>query len=135
MIVLLFVHLQAACIAVTILLHYFFLAAFCWMLCEGIIIYLLLVKVFYNGFFKSMLFFSAMGWGMNEDSYCAQYYVIVKMYIQCNGDITLTYSSYVHTFMTTTTTHVAIIQCYIRYVATTIWSISQQIQTRCNTQG
>ena len=28
--------LQAACNAVAFILHYFFLSAFCWMLCEGI---------------------------------------------------------------------------------------------------
>ena len=48
---------------VTVLLHYFFLAAFCWMLCEGIMIYILLVKVFYNGFFKQLPFHMAIGWG------------------------------------------------------------------------
>ena len=29
-----------------LLLHYLFLSAFCWMLCEGILLYLLLVVVF-----------------------------------------------------------------------------------------
>ena len=29
-----------------LLLHYLFLSAFCWMLCEGIVLYLLLVVVF-----------------------------------------------------------------------------------------
>ena len=52
------------------------------MLCERIIIYLLLVKVFYNGFFKSMLFFAAMGWGM--DKYCYMYTIYVLHII---GDI------------------------------------------------
>ncbi|XP_065911525.1 adhesion G protein-coupled receptor L3-like [Dysidea avara] len=55
---------KAGCISVTVLLHYFFIAAFCWMLCEGIIIYILLVKVFYNGFFKKLPFYIVLGWGM-----------------------------------------------------------------------
>ncbi|XP_065911567.1 cadherin EGF LAG seven-pass G-type receptor 1-like isoform X2 [Dysidea avara] len=55
---------KVGCISVTILLHYFFLAAFCWMLCEGIMIYILLVKVFYNGFFKQLPFHIAIGWGL-----------------------------------------------------------------------
>ncbi|XP_065897877.1 adhesion G protein-coupled receptor L4-like [Dysidea avara] len=55
---------KVACIVVTVLLHYFFLAAFCWMLCEGIIIYVLLAQVFYDGFFKRLRFYSMIGWGM-----------------------------------------------------------------------
>ncbi|XP_065911483.1 adhesion G-protein coupled receptor D1-like [Dysidea avara] len=56
--------IQAACIMVTVLLHYFFLATFSWMLCEGIIIYVLLVKVFYEGFFKKLTFHFLVGWGL-----------------------------------------------------------------------
>ena len=37
---------QILCTVVAALLHYFFLCAFCWMLCEGIMLYLLLVVVF-----------------------------------------------------------------------------------------
>ena len=59
------VYIQVACIVVTVLLHYFFLAAFCWMLCEGIIIYVLLAQVFYDGFFKRLRFYSMIGWGMH----------------------------------------------------------------------
>ncbi|XP_065911491.1 adhesion G-protein coupled receptor D1-like isoform X1 [Dysidea avara] len=55
---------RAACIVVTVLLHYFFLATFSWMLCEGIIIYVLLVKVFYKGFFKRLPFYFLVGWGL-----------------------------------------------------------------------
>ena len=39
------------------------MAAFCWMLCEGIIIFILLYFIFYNGFFKSKKFFFLVGWG------------------------------------------------------------------------
>lgn len=37
---------QGGCLFVALLLHYLFLSAFCWMLCEGIMLYLLLVVVF-----------------------------------------------------------------------------------------
>ena len=37
---------QILCTVVAALLHYFFLCVFCWMLCEGIMLYLLLVVVF-----------------------------------------------------------------------------------------
>ena len=33
--------LQWLCTTVAALLHYFFLAVFCWMLCEGVMLYLL----------------------------------------------------------------------------------------------
>jgi len=46
-----------------ILLHYFFLAAFSWMLCEGILMFVMLNFVFYEGFFKSRKFFLLLGWG------------------------------------------------------------------------
>ncbi|XP_065911452.1 adhesion G protein-coupled receptor L4-like isoform X3 [Dysidea avara] len=55
---------RAACILVTVLLHYFFLATFSWMLCEGILIYVLLAKVFYEGFFKRLPFYYLVGWGL-----------------------------------------------------------------------
>ena len=38
--------LQGACVAVAALLQYFLMAAFCWMLVEGIYLYLLVVKVY-----------------------------------------------------------------------------------------
>ena len=40
--------LQVACAFVAALLHYLFLSAFCWMLCEGIMLYLLLHIVLSN---------------------------------------------------------------------------------------
>ena len=53
---------QGACIFVAVLLQYFFTSAFCWMLCEGIILYMLLVIVF-NSRLNRRLFFVALGWG------------------------------------------------------------------------
>ena len=38
--------LQAACVAVAALMQYFLMASFCWMLVEGIYIYLFVVKVY-----------------------------------------------------------------------------------------
>ena len=46
-----------------VLLHYFFMALFSWMLCEGILLLVLLYFVFYKGFFKSWKFFAIIGWG------------------------------------------------------------------------
>ena len=44
------------------LLHYFFLAGFCWMLCEGIMLYLMLVVVF-SRLSRKWWFFFILGWG------------------------------------------------------------------------
>ncbi len=45
-----------------VLLHYFFLSAFCWMLCEGVMLYLLLVVVF-SQVAKKWWFFLLLGYG------------------------------------------------------------------------
>jgi hypothetical protein len=37
---------QDACSAVAVVLHYLFLVSFMWMLMEGVILYIVLVKVF-----------------------------------------------------------------------------------------
>ncbi|XP_065914929.1 adhesion G protein-coupled receptor L3-like [Dysidea avara] len=55
---------EVACTIVTVLLHYFFLAVFCWMLCEGIMILVMFVKVIYHGVFQHMIFFLLLGWGL-----------------------------------------------------------------------
>ena len=41
---------------VAILLHYFFLAAFVWMLCEGIFVFIYFNYIFYTGFFAKKYF-------------------------------------------------------------------------------
>ena len=38
--------LQAVCSAIAVLLHYLFLVVFMWMLMEGVVLYVALVKVF-----------------------------------------------------------------------------------------
>ena len=54
--------LQIACGFVAALLHYFFLAAFSWMMCEGICLYLMLVKVFGANKKKWLLMYTILGW-------------------------------------------------------------------------
>ena len=53
--------LQIACQVVTAFLHYLFLAVFCWMLCEGVMLYLMLVVVF-SSLSKKWWFFMLLGW-------------------------------------------------------------------------
>ena len=54
--------LQVACQVVTAVLHYLFLAVFCWMLSEGVMLYLMLVVVF-STLAKKWWFFMILGWG------------------------------------------------------------------------
>ena len=55
--------LQVACSIVAALLHYFFLSAFSWMLCEGVMMYMLLVKVFGVHDKKWRIMYCLVGWG------------------------------------------------------------------------
>ncbi len=55
-------HLQGACVFVAALLHYLFTTVFFWMLCEGIMLYLMLVLVF-NQISKKWWIFLIIGWG------------------------------------------------------------------------
>ena len=48
---------------VTALLHYFLLALFSWMLCEGVLHYILLVKVLGGGAEDKVKYFYLFGWG------------------------------------------------------------------------
>ena len=75
--------IQGACIFVAVMLQYFFTSAFCWMLCEGVILYLMLVVVFSNRF-NNRLFFFALGWGMNTTIPLSC--VMVRFYRSCNTD-------------------------------------------------
>ena len=54
--------LQAVCVTVAVLMQYFLMAAFCWMLVEGIYLYLFVVKV-YNINTK-MHMYHVMSWGI-----------------------------------------------------------------------
>ncbi|XP_065905683.1 latrophilin-like protein LAT-2 isoform X2 [Dysidea avara] len=53
---------RTSCIIVAVLLQYFFISAFCWMLCEGVILYMMLVTVFDNKLNRRRFFF-ILGWG------------------------------------------------------------------------
>ena len=66
------VYLQWLCTTVAVLLHYFFLAVFCWMLCEGVMLYLMMVVVF-SRLSKRRWFFLLLGCGklyINVGLYC-----------------------------------------------------------------
>ena len=54
---------QVGCKVVAVLLQYLFTAVFSWMLCEGIVQYFLLVKVFNTGLGERKLFYLVVGWG------------------------------------------------------------------------
>ena len=56
--------LQGACVAAAALMQYFFMVAFCWMLVEGIYLYLFVVKV-YNVSHK-MTVYHVMSWGKDN---------------------------------------------------------------------
>ena len=54
--------MQAICITAAVLTQYFVMAAFCWMLVEGIYFYLLIVKV-YN-ISNRLIVYHVMAWGI-----------------------------------------------------------------------
>ncbi len=54
---------QNFCKAVAALLHFFVLSAFGWMLCEGILLYILLIRVFDGVRGKHWKIFNFIGWG------------------------------------------------------------------------
>jgi len=54
---------KLGCTVLAALLHYFLLALFCWMLCEGVLLYFLLVKVFGGGAEDKVKYFYLFGWG------------------------------------------------------------------------
>ena len=57
-----FFFLQAICITAAVFTQYFLMAAFCWMLVEGIYFYLLIVKV-YN-ISNRLIVYHIMAWGI-----------------------------------------------------------------------
>ena len=58
----LYVSVQTACVIVAVIMQYLLMAAFCWMLVEGIYLYLFVVKV-YNINTK-MHMYHVMSWGI-----------------------------------------------------------------------
>ena len=53
---------QWLCATVAALLHYLFLCVFCWLLAEGIMLYVLVVKV--STTFDKWYYFLPLGWDM-----------------------------------------------------------------------
>lgn len=54
---------KAGCTVIAVFLHYFLLSLFSWMLCEGVLLYILLVKVFGGGAEDKVKYFYVFGWG------------------------------------------------------------------------
>ena len=57
---------------VAALLQYLFLSAFCWMMCEGIMLYLMLIVVF-SKLSSKWWFFLILGWGEQVTSWCLRF--------------------------------------------------------------
>ena len=58
-----FLPLQVGCKVVAALLHYFLLAMFSWMLCQGILFYIQIIQVFGSDPKGVLKYFYAFGWG------------------------------------------------------------------------
>jgi len=56
--------LQKACQAIAVLLHYFFLVTFMWMLMEGVVLYVALVRVFVKKQKYYIAAFTIVSYGM-----------------------------------------------------------------------
>lgn len=72
---------QGGCLFVALLLHYLFLSAFCWMLCEGIMLYLLLVVVF-SRMARHWWLFLLIGYGLYYN-----YWLISSTYVDTNSPL------------------------------------------------
>ena len=58
-----YLNLQSECTVVAALLHYCLLALFSWMLCEGILHYIVIVRVVHGDHEDKVKFFYLFGWG------------------------------------------------------------------------
>ena len=67
---------QSVCILVAVLLHYFYLAAFGWMLVEGVFLYIMIVEVFNT---VNMRYFYFVGWGKKRNNVIALVMKIIAM--------------------------------------------------------
>lgn len=56
------IHVQWLCSTVAAVLHYLFLCVFCWSLAEGIMVYVLIVRIF-SSTFEKWYYFLPLGWG------------------------------------------------------------------------
>ena len=78
---------QVSCIVVAALLHYLFLSVFCWMLCEGIMLYLMLVLVF-SKLSKKWWMFLIIGYGELSVVSPELLYVMVTCFYRPSSDST-----------------------------------------------
>ena len=74
-----YVLLQEGCIVTTTLLHYFILAVFCWTLCEGVIILVMLANMTDYHYFQSTYIFLLLGWGKICICLCTVYFTIKSL--------------------------------------------------------
>ena len=68
---------QSVCMAMAICLHYFLIAMFCWMLVEGVHLYLMLVRVFQSG--SHMKKYMAIGWGKSTILNTLYFYMVILL--------------------------------------------------------
>ncbi|XP_055958988.1 adhesion G-protein coupled receptor G6 isoform X2 [Patella vulgata] len=71
---------HVGCIVVAVLLHYFIMASFTWMLMEGILQYLLFVKVLGSHFRHFMLKATILAWGLPVIPVASMLAIDVKLY-------------------------------------------------------
>jgi hypothetical protein len=55
---------EGGCVTVSAFIHFFALSAFCWLLCEGIHMYRLIVIVLYTANKKCFAYYGLVGWGI-----------------------------------------------------------------------
>ena len=57
-------HVPIHCQVIAVLLHYFFLVSFMWMLMEGVVLYVILIKVFVTNTISYMIAFTMVSYGI-----------------------------------------------------------------------
>ena len=57
-------HVPIHCQVIAVLLHYFFLVSFMWMLMEGVVLYIILVRVFISNTKRHMIAFTITSYGL-----------------------------------------------------------------------
>ena len=57
-------NVPAHCQAIAVLLHYFFLVSFMWMLMEGVVLYIVIIRVFVSNTKQYMLAFIITSYGL-----------------------------------------------------------------------
>ena len=63
---------QAVCSAIAVLLHYLFLVVFMWMLMEGVVLYVALVKVFVKYYKRYIATFTVASYGQLVPKNCTK---------------------------------------------------------------